>query len=320
MDLSKEKLIQIFIDKLGEPNSLIHLSKYFDFLLFYDLINEDAYIEKHHILPVCTFNKYSKDSWNLIILEYLDHIKAYELLFKAYNIRKYQWSLHYMKSQLNKDSKLISNAAKKGWKSLKDNKKNYDKWRKSRSKYMLNILDEHQNKISKSIKLNWDNLSESEYKNRCKINKENWTEERKRIKSKQMIEYCKNNLDKIKERNQNMWDSVTPEFRNEFKSKITEINRNPEKRRKAGDSIKNKWKDPIFRQKMKSRKNAVKKYIAILPSGEIIERIGMIEMIKEFNFSPYLVRKYTNSGETVDSKHSKNKQVANTIGWKFETK
>jgi len=315
MYLSKEKLIQIFESRLGIPDSIQHLHKYIDFLLSYRITNTESYCEKHHILPSATFNEYSKCDWNILNLEYKDHILAHELLFKAYNIRKNQRPLQFMRSQTSKDSKLISNAARKGWINLKNDYDTYKKWRKAKSDHMKSLSSDEQSRRSKK---GWDTLTKTEYEKRCKINKDNWTEERKLNKSKQMFEYFKNNPDEISARNKKRWDNINDEDLRAFKDKMNVINKDPQKRKRAGNTIKNKWKDPIFKEKMKHRKVRVDIYEAISPVGEMIRCEGMIAMINEFEFSPYLVRKFKNTGNAVTSTNTKNQYVLNTIGWKFK--
>jgi hypothetical protein len=68
---------------------------------------------------------------------------------------------------------------------------------------------------------------------------------------------------------------------------------------------------------MKTRKTYQHKYELISPTGETLIRVGIAEMIKEFDFSPSLVRKFTDFGKPVNSVYLKNKQVQNTIGWTF---
>jgi hypothetical protein len=251
----------------------------------------------------------------MLALEYKDHIHAHELLFKAYNIRKNQRPLQFMKSQMSKDSKLISNASKKGWVNLKNDYDAYSKWRKSKSDNMKSLSSDEQGRRSKK---GWDNLTKLEYENRCRINKDNWTEERKLNKSKQMSEYFKNNPDEISARNKKRWDNISDNDLEAFKTKMNDVNADPDKRRRAGETIRNKWKDPKFIEKMKSRKVHVDIYEAISPNGKTFKREGMIAMINEFDFSPYLVRKFKNTGDIVTSTNTKNKQVLNTIGWEFK--
>jgi len=315
MYTSKEKLIQIFESKLGIPDSIDHLCEYIDFLLSYKITNAELYCENHHILPSATFSKYSKCGWNILALEYKDHIFAHELLFKAYNIRKNQRPLQFMKSQVSKESGLISNAATKGWINLKNDYEKYNKWRSDKSEYMKSLSSEEQSRRSKK---GWDNLTKTEYEKRCKINKDNWTKERKINKSKQMKNYFKNNPDEISARNKKRWDNISDADLESFKNKMNVINTDPQKRKRAGETIKNKWKDHEFKEKMKSRNVHTDIYEAISPDGEMIRREGMISMINEFNFSPYLVRKFKNTGNIVTSNNTKNQHVLNTVGWTFK--
>lgn len=66
---------------------------------------------------------------------------------------------------------------------------------------------------------------------------------------------------------------------------------------------------------MASRRTRKNKYQLISPTGEIFNRIGVKDIITEFDFSPSLFRKFTNSGKPVESTYLKRTQVKNTIGW-----
>lgn len=157
-----------------------------------------------------------------------------------------------------------------------------------------------------------------EYNKRCQINKNNWTEERKQIKSKQMKDYFKNNPDEMTERSKKMWSSMSSEKRKEFKDKMNIVNNDLNKRNKASKSIKEKWKDPSFKNKMKNRKTSSREVIAISPFGEIIKRDGIIEILEEFDFNIRLMHQFRNTNKPVESKNVKNKKnISNTIGWKF---
>lgn len=148
-----------------------------------------------------------------------------------------------------------------------------------------------------------------EYNKRCQINKNNWTEERKQIKSKQMKDYFKNNPDEMTERSKKMWSSMSSEKRKEFKDKMNIVNNDLNKRNKASKSIKEKWKDPSFKNKMKNRKTSSREVIAISPFGEIIKRDGIIEILEEFDFNIRLMHQFRNTNKPVESKNVKNKKI-----------
>jgi hypothetical protein len=171
---------------------------------------------------------------------------------------------------------------------------------------------------SRRSKLAWVSLTDSEYFKRCEINSKNWTKSRKKEKSNQMIEYFKNNPDEMSNRSKRMWDNMDPTKKEEFISKMTLVNQDINKRNNAGKSIKNRWKDPNFREKMMDRKTSKRKITAISPNGEVIEFDGLMSMIEQYGFNRQLVNKYRNTGKPVESKNVKNKKsIANTIGWKF---
>ena len=79
---------QQFINKHEIIDNYEYLDKYITFLLNYKLnnnINENDYIEKHHILPRSCFPQFVKDEWNLVTLKYEDHKLVHLWLFKASN-------------------------------------------------------------------------------------------------------------------------------------------------------------------------------------------------------------------------------------------
>jgi hypothetical protein len=124
----KNKMInfkQILIKKHGIPDNKRALDEYIKFIKSYSKDTTAGYSENHHILPKCNFSEYERNPSNIIKLLYEDHVYAHTLLFEAFNIRSYQRPLHWMMTYY-KNSKLISNAAKKGWASLKSNKELYN--------------------------------------------------------------------------------------------------------------------------------------------------------------------------------------------------
>ena len=313
----KDRLYSIFLKVDGTPNSNESLIEYIEFVLN-NMYDGEEYSEVHHILPRSRYAKHANDIWNLVRLKYLDHIKAHELLFKAYNIREYQRTLNFMNSEVAKDSKLISNASKKGWLNLKKNKKKYDEFCEKRRKYMSSLSEEEQSRRSK---LGWDKLDEDGYKKRCQINKENWTDALKKNKSIQMKEFFKNNPDESRKRGQSRWNSISEEKRSEFIKKMDSVNKDPIKRAIAGKIIKEKWQDPDFIEKMKNRKkNPGDVYELISPTGEVLNREGLHKIVNEFNFNISLIRKFSNTNQPVTLPSNKkiiNEKTANTIGWIF---
>lgn len=312
--MKKKDIIKIMIDTLGNPDSFEFLNDYLDFMLEYSNTS-NKYSENHHILPRSLFEMYKDDDWNIVNLIYADHIFAHELLAKAYANRSTLRPLNFMKSNVSKDSRLISKAAKKGWEKLKRNPAKYKEWCEARSRYMKSLSIEEQSRRSTKA---WNNLSETEYNKRCLINKNNWTEYRKIAKSIQMTEYFKNNPNEMSVRSTKMWNSMDPIKKQQFVDKMNVVNKNITKREKVGQSIKEKWNDPNFRKKMNSRKTSKRKIIATSPRGEIIEFDGLCSMIKQYGFNRKLIDEYRNTDKRVKSENVKNKEsIANTIGWKF---
>lgn len=302
------------ITELGEPDSIEFLNEYLDFTLNY-VSTCDGYSENHHILPRSLFKDYKNDSWNIVNLLYSDHVFSHELLANAYINRATLRPLNFMKSQTSKNTELISKAAKKGWIKLKNNPVKYKKFCDDRSEHIKSLSSIERSRRSQ---LMWDNLTESQYIERCISNKNSWTSDRRNIKSKQMTEYFKNNPNEMSNRSSKMWDNMNPIDKQRFNNTMNIVNKDPIKRASASESIKQKWKDPAFRENMNNRKTSNRKVIAISPSGNIHEFNGLGLMVKTHNFNRGLINKFRNSGKPVISNNVKNKEsVANTIGWKF---
>jgi len=80
-----------------------------------------------------------------------------------------------------------------------------------------------------------------------------------------------------------------------------------------------KWKDPVYLEKMKNRKkrNGLKiKITKIDGSVEIFE--NMEDIVKKYNFSTHLIRKYRDTDNKVLEKHL-NVDNINLLGSKIET-
>ena len=309
------KFIELFIERLGEPNSTSALITYLDFInqCFTKDYSDIEYFEKHHILPQYKFKEYSKLEWNIVRLSYPDHIKAHELLYLAYTNRSIGRTLNFMKSKLIKDSKLLSIASKKGWQNLKNNKEKYDAFVKKRSDHMKTVSPEI---VRQSQLKYWANISPEEYSKRCKSNKLSWTDSRKSEHSKKLSSYFKNNPDEIASRNKKRWDNLPQDKRLEFNKKMDVINKDVNKRLKAGHAIRNRWKDPEYYEKMKNRKLYEIELELISPSGEIFIRRGFWKVINEFNFSPHIVKKFLDTNTQATYKGCK-QEGRNSVGWIF---
>jgi hypothetical protein len=213
------------------------------------------------------------------------------LLFKSINIRSYQRPLNCMlKTYKNKEE--ISNAAKNGWKNLKANKIKYNKWVEKRSKYMKKLSSEEQRRRSNIF---WGNISEEEYANYSKKMKELWTEERRKERSEKMIDYYSNpeNVAKKSIETKNRWDYMDNESRENFRNKMSLINKDEEKRSVASKKIKELWKTEEFLEKMKNRKRRSGLLINVIqPDGKefIVESLAKLSI--DFNISLFLIRKY----------------------------
>lgn len=259
--MDKNFFIETFIEFLGPPDDSGLLEQYIDFVLNYDtIIAESDYSEVHHILPRKQFPHLIKEKFNLVRLKYCDHVYVHELLADAYSSNfALCYALKWMKGEEYKNSKeykqklsaYMGKISKDWWNHIKENDpEEYTRICNNKSKimkdwqasYMANkFYNEHDGRKFMS----------NHFKNM-------WKNEEKR---KQII------LSMIKERNtpegkarmrkavQKKWDEMDNKSRQKFQKKMSVINKDPEKRNKASNAIKLKWKEPEFREKMENRKH-----------------------------------------------------------------
>jgi hypothetical protein len=297
-----------FIKKHLVIDNDIYLDKYISFLINYKIKENVEYTEKHHILPRCTFPKYENEKWNIVEIEYEDHKLSHLLLFKAINIRHYQRPLNWMMNYY-KNTEEISKAAKKGWENLKNDDIKYNNWKIKRSNYMKNLSSDEQRRRCNYF---WENITDDEYLEFCSKMKNYWTEEKRIEKSNNMKEYYSNPNNKIRKsvESKNRWNSVSVEYRETFRNKMTKINKEENKRKVAGDKIKELWKDSEYLTKMKNRrkKQGVKLKL-INTSGEEIVFDDMKSFINEYNFSAHLIRKYRDTKNKISEKDLNEKNI-----------
>lgn len=287
--------IDFILSNFMERHDLIHnidrLKEYVEFLTNYNLTNSVSYTEKHHILPAATFPEFINEPWNIIELDYQDHKKAHKLLFESIHIRQYQYPLNFMLRDF-KDSEKISIATKIAWTKLKSDKTKYNNWVSKRSKHLKSLSSDEQRRRANIF---WNNISEENRELFSEKMKSYWTEDKKIEKSNQMKEYYTNemNVAKKSEETRLRWLEMSESDRENFNNKMSEINKNPIKRILAGIKIRDLWRSESYLEKMKNRKHREGKSIKLI-NIEGKERLfkTMKEMSQEYNFSPYLIRKY----------------------------
>ena len=292
------------LEKKHQIDDVQYLDRYIKFLLEYKLEETDEYTEKHHILPFSTFPEYRDEIWNIVELKYEDHKLAHLMLFKSINIRTYQRPLNWMLKQY-KDSKLLSNASKKGWINLKNDKEKYEKWKNDRSNHMRSLSSEEQQRRAKIF---WNNITDDQYTIFSNKIKEYWTEEKRIDKSNQMNEYYSDpkNIEKKCIEGQKRWNSMSANDREKFNTKMTIVNKCEEKRKKAGDKIKSLWKSEDYLEKMKNRPHRKGTSILIInPNGEQTLVETMKDMERIYGFSSHLVRKYRDTDIEISEKDLK---------------
>ena len=293
-----------FLERHQEIDSNEYLDKYINFLINYNPPESEKfqYFEKHHILPKSAFPEYKDEDWNITELEYGDHRLVHLWLFKSINTRQYQRPLNWMLNQY-KNKEEISRAARRGWVKLKNDPEKYDLWRNNRMSIEFKKIHFSSEKQRERANMVWNNITDDEYILFCKKMKDYWTEEKKLEKSIEMKKFYSdhNNVAKKSIESKKIWDERGDEFRDKFRDKMTQVNKNEEKRKMAGDKIKNLWLDEEYLEKMRNRKLRGGTKIKLINNNN--EVVGIFETMRKFeesyHFSVYLIRKYKNSGNPI---------------------
>jgi hypothetical protein len=255
--MDKQKLINFFISKLGNPQNREKLEEYINFCL---TNNNDfeGYFERHHILPRAVFPEHIKDVWNISNLTYENHVLSHFILAEAYLDRKFSRTLNFLKNKSEDDiirfKKILSETTKKYWKDLSNEE--YDArclMYSVRMKKMMHAGSEFHKKVCAGVneyyennpdrrkelsiffKDLWKNKTKEEYDEWCK--NMIWSEDRHVVHKKHMAERWAN-----------------PIWREELTKKMNIINKDINKRQDASEKLKELWKDPEFVFKMKNRK------------------------------------------------------------------
>jgi hypothetical protein len=309
-------LTEEFLKKHENIDNIEYLHKYIKSIIEYKS-KDRTYVEKHHILPRCTFPQYENELWNIIEVDYETHKLLHLYLFKSINDRRYQRPLNWMMNYY-KNSEEISNAAKRGWINLKNDEERYKNWRKSRSESMKLLSSKEQRRRANIF---WNNIKDEDYIKFCEKMKSYWTEDKRIEKSKQMKEYYSNpeNIEKKRKETKCRWDNLDENYRKDFKEKMSFINKNESKRLDAGNKIKKKWKDPNYLEKMRNRKRRDGVKIKVIKnSGDVEVFENMEDVVRKYNFSKHLIRKYRDTNNKVLEKHLNGDNI-NLLGSLIET-
>jgi hypothetical protein len=133
-----------------------------------------------------------------------------------------------------------------------------------------------------------------------------WTEDKIKQKSIDMKNfYSKDqNVEKKREESKKVWESRDEEFRHNFRNKMDIVNKDEQKRKDAGEKIKNIWTTEEYLNKMKKRKHRKGKKIKLINIyGDEIIFDTMQKFIDLYNFSAHLIRKYRNTDVCISDEH-----------------
>lgn len=246
----KTKLKLYFIEKLGLPVDEDSLNNYIDECLSKsDMHALGSEYHNHHILPRSKFKEFEnlkKFPWNSARLHSHEHGNVHLLLSYAYPIIEFIIPTHYFGSE----NKLLLTGTLM-WDHMNSNPEILEKWKKKRSTYMKNIMkpgnplyDGHIDRLMKRM---------SDPNERKKISDQFKELHLDPEYKKQASENAKNSrsnpitLEKWYESCSYIWESE--EYRQKMRDKLTDINKNEEKRKDAGEKIKKLWEDPDFRKR-----------------------------------------------------------------------
>jgi len=308
-----------FEEKHGKIDDYEYLEKYIHFLIGYELSTNDdlIYTEKHHILPRTTFPEYKDENWNIVELSYEDHKLAHLWIFKSINTRNYQRPLNWMMNQY-KNSEEIYRSAKLGWINLKNNHQKYKEWCRKKSESMKGLSSEEQRRRANIF---WNNITDKKYLEFCNEMRNYWTEEKKIQKSIEMKNFYlkEENIQKKSEESKRIWELRSDEFRESFRNKMNDINKNEEKRKDAGEKIKNIWKTDEYLNKMNSRKHRGGTKIKLINIDGVETIFNTMQKFVDFyNFSAHLIRKYRNTNISI-SERDLNESNSSLKNCKIET-
>ena len=236
--------LKILNDKYG---SSICFEEYVKFCLDNKYDGEE-YSELHHILPRSQFPEFEKSEWNIIRLQYLNHITAHEILANTLPIRSFIEPLKFMLQYDDKSKEFLSKLRKKEWELFKKSNQ-YNIWLEKRIAFAKEaytkggIYYDHMIYMSKL-----GNTEENKHKKSMKL-KEFWNDDdKKEKKSKQMKEFYENNeeiKELLREKSNSFWTSEEAII---IKEKLSNNNKKEENRLKNSEGLKKAWTDPVKRE------------------------------------------------------------------------
>lgn len=123
------------------------------------ILPENAYFEKHHILPRSIFPEFARENWNIVHLTYNQHRVAHKILCKVFlssrNIYKMRTAAHNMncisekeRSEYYKSEYFLSTRKENG--------------KRKRTIGLTEKEKEQYSRFKKVVKDNWSSLSDEE--------------------------------------------------------------------------------------------------------------------------------------------------------------
>jgi len=256
VNMSKDKLVEIFLEKLGDPFDPQKLNQYLNFCRKKRKVIVGSYVESHHVLPRGVFPEYknfNEYEWNKVVLSYPMHVEAHSLLAAAYPIAAFCNPLRFMPLHTEKIKEdvhtALSERTRKFWIEFKKNIPKYNEWRKKKSEMMtlkMKSGTDYQKKCSQYVQKRFS--KEEERKKVSYQFRSLWKDEDYRIDliSKMLSSWTKVRREKNGVEAAKRW--ADPAYHQKMVGIMSDINKGIEKRKDAGEKLKALWKDPVYRE------------------------------------------------------------------------
>ena len=262
MLMPAEKIRELLIDNLGEPDDYDALTKYISFVIENEVVEEtELYCEFHHILPSSV-----KTNDFTVKLTYNNHCYAHLLLFLTYNSNAFHRTLNFMKPELSERGvnykKSLKKAREEGWKKFKNTDK-YAQYIEARK--LLTSIRMKNGFASELSKRRFDNNpnARKEISDHFK-NKWSDPEYKERVRKSMILG---KQTDAAKARmsasTKKRYEMMSEDEKKIISEKMTIVNNQLSKREDASKKIKEKWKDPEFKEKMSKRKHGSSNSVAL---------------------------------------------------------
>lgn len=223
-----------------------NITEYLEFC-FNNKYDGTEYSEVHHILPRSKFPEYEFSEWNLVRLEYKDHIKAHILLAEIVPINAFIKPIRFMVENVELINKLKVKGMAKWKKSV-----GYQTWRDKHK----DVWDSQ--KVGGTRHHHMFYMSSITHTNPLIITKrkenlvKSWTQEKRDAKSLYNIEKYKDESEreKLSIACKSAWENKSEDERNDFIKKRSDFNKSDEGRKKNSDGVRRAYAETDLSERL----------------------------------------------------------------------